>query len=65
MDVFEEEPLQEDSELWDLNNVLISPHNADQVQGWLENSVHLFLENMERYLKGDKLQNIVDIHRGY
>jgi len=65
LDVFEEEPLQEDSELWDLNNVLISPHNADQVQGWLENSVHLFLENMERYLKGDKLQNIVDIHRGY
>ena len=67
LDVFEVEPLPVDSELWGLSNVLISPHNADQVAGWLDNSIKLFVQNMKEYEeKGtDGLFSVVDVHRGY
>ncbi|QDZ18799.1 2-hydroxyacid dehydrogenase [Chloropicon primus] len=67
LDVFETEPLPQDSELWGMPNVLISPHNADQVDGWLDNSIHLFVKNMSNYLEqgSEGLLNVVDIHRGY
>jgi len=67
LDVFETEPLPQSSKLWTFPNVLISPHNADQVEGWLDNSINLFVANMERYLAGgtDNLVNVVDVRRGY
>jgi len=65
LDVFEVEPLAEASELWGMDNVFISPHNADQVEGWLHNSIRLFLENMGNYLNEKELKNIVSLQRGY
>ena len=65
LDVFEVEPLPKTSPLWDMDNVFVSSHNADQVDGWLNNSIQLFVDNMERYLKKEDLVNIVDTKRGY
>jgi phosphoglycerate dehydrogenase-like enzyme len=65
LDVFEVEPLPQDSELWQMDNVMISFHNADRAENWLENSIQLFVNNMEKYMSGQELENIVDIHRGY
>ena len=65
LDVFEVEPLPKDSELWEMENVLISFHNADRAEHWLENSIQLFVTNMEKYMAGTALENVVDIHRGY
>ena len=67
LDVFEEEPLPRDSELWGLRNVLISPHCADQVDGWLDNSIRLFVDQMGKYLRDGAggLANVVDVERGY
>ena len=65
LDVFEEEPLPADSPLWDLPNVIVSPHVSGDFAGWREAVVELFLANLERYLTGQPLENVVDKRLGY
>lgn len=65
LDVFEEEPLPQDSPLWDLPNAIVSPHMAGTFAGWREALAELFVENLERYLTGRPLRNVVDKRRGY
>lgn len=65
LDVFETEPLPPESPLWDLENVLLSPHCADQTPGWLENAMTCFLQNLQRFNAGEPLANVVDPRRGY
>jgi phosphoglycerate dehydrogenase-like enzyme len=58
LDVFEEEPLPEESPLWELPNVIVSPHSTDNVPG-LTNELQseLFRDNLRRYLEGESLIN--------
>jgi phosphoglycerate dehydrogenase-like enzyme len=65
LDVFETEPLPADSPLWALDNVLLSPHCADNTPGWLEAAMRAFLANLERFRRGEKLLNLVDKRLGY
>src|SRR5262245_42221439 len=65
LDVFEEEPLPAASPLWGLESVLLSPHCADQTVTWLEDASRAFLENLERFRRGQSLRNVVDKARGY
>jgi len=65
LDVFEEEPLPADSPLWDLENVLITPHVAGFSPRYDERAVDLFATNLARYLVGEPLLNRVDQGRGY
>jgi phosphoglycerate dehydrogenase-like enzyme len=67
LDVYEVEPLPEDSPLWDMENVLISPHCTDRTTNpdWLDLSVERFVDNFHRFLKGEPLQNVVDKEAGY
>lgn len=67
LDVFEEEPLPEHSKLWDLSNVLVSPHNADRTADFQHESLDLFVQNAQRYIEGgvQGLVNTVDKTRGY
>jgi phosphoglycerate dehydrogenase-like enzyme len=65
LDVFEEEPLPEGSPLWEMPNVVISPHKAGDFAGWREALVELFVENLERYLTGNPLRNVVDKRLGF
>jgi phosphoglycerate dehydrogenase-like enzyme len=65
LDVFEEEPLPEDDPLWAMPNVIVSPHMAGDAAGWREGVVELFVRNLERYLTGRPLLNVVDKTRGY
>ncbi len=66
LDVFAAEPLQADSPLWGMPNVLISPHNSG---GWTPGlrarQLAIFVENLRRFAKGEALENVVDIARGY
>ncbi|QBK04897.1 D-2-hydroxyacid dehydrogenase [Hylemonella gracilis] len=55
LDVFEQEPLPPDSPFWDLPNVLVSPHNAGSSQRYGERCVHLFLDNLARWTRGEPL----------
>ena len=67
LDVFEEEPLPESSPLWEMENVLISPHCTDRTEDpdWLDLSMQLFVANFHRYQKGEALENVVDKKAGY
>ena len=65
LDVFEVEPLPADSRLYRLDNVLLSPHSADNTPDWLENAMMFFMQNLERFRSGEPLLNIVDKHSGY
>ncbi len=60
LDVFATEPLPDDSPLWELPNVLITPHTAALSLHENERIVALFLKNLRRYLGGEELLNRVD-----
>jgi len=59
LDVFPDERLDEESPLWSAPNVLISPHMSGQVVGWRDELVALFLDNLNRYVEGRPLRNVV------
>ncbi len=65
LDVFAKEPLPPSSPLWDLSNVLISPHSASTVVQENDRLVDLFIENLRRYLDGCPLLNVFDHGRRY
>ncbi len=61
LDVFEEEPLPEESPLWEMENVIISPHATDNVPGLANRLLtDLFCDNLRRYLAGEPLVNELD-----
>ena len=65
LDVFDTEPLPAGHAFYKLENVLLSPHTADHTPGWIESAVEFFLENFERFRKGEPLQNLVNKKAGY
>ncbi len=67
LDVTEPEPLPADDPLWDMDNVLITPHVAGSyfLAETLERIVKIAGENLELYLKGEPLKNQVDFETGY
>jgi len=61
LDVFEVEPLPEESPLWGLENVIISAHTTDVVPDLINDAqTDLFCENLRRYLAGEDLINVLD-----
>jgi phosphoglycerate dehydrogenase-like enzyme len=65
LDVFTHEPLPPEHPFFTFDNVLLSPHCADNTPTWNEEAMHFFLQNFDRFAKGDPLLNIVDKHAGY
>jgi phosphoglycerate dehydrogenase-like enzyme len=65
LDVFTTEPLPTDSRLWELPNVILSPHISGSAEDNTVRATELFLENLRRYLNGEKLFNVVDKKKGY
>jgi D-2-hydroxyacid dehydrogenase (NADP+) len=65
LDVFEKEPLPADSPLWDLENVILTPHVAGATPLYYERTAALFAENLERFLTARPLANQFDGGRGY
>ncbi len=65
LDVFETEPLPAESPLWRLPNVLLSPHCADHVPGWVDEAMRVFLRHLDLFRRGEPLPNVVDKARGY
>jgi phosphoglycerate dehydrogenase-like enzyme len=65
LDVTETEPLPADSPLWDLENVLLSPHTAALSTKENERIVDLFCDNLRRFQAGEPLRNLVDTTHFY
>ena len=63
LDVFEQEPLPDDSPLWEHPGVTVTPHVA--AQSMATDIVNLFAANLERYRAGRQLEHLVDWERGY
>jgi phosphoglycerate dehydrogenase-like enzyme len=65
LDVFPKEPLPADSPLWDVPNLLITPHTAALTDKLWERHYSQFSENLRRYLAGQPLLAVVDKRKGY
>jgi phosphoglycerate dehydrogenase-like enzyme len=65
LDVFETEPLPKESPLWDMENVIVTPHYAGMTPRYHERLVEIFLDNLERYVAGRPMRNVVDWSLGY
>ena len=65
LDVTPEEPLPTDSPLWDMPNVIITPHVAGGSPIRLDRTVGLFCDNLERILVGKPLLSVIDKEKGY
>lgn len=65
LDVFSQEPLPDDNPLWNLPNVIVTPHIAGLSAHLLDDTVNLFITNLKRYLEGQPLFNQIDLDKGY
>lgn len=65
LDVFPVEPLPESSPLWEMENVMLSPHISGSTTRYRELALSLFVENMQRYLSEQPLLNEFQVERGY
>ena len=65
LDVFSKEPLPEESPLWDLDNVILTPHMGGFSDVSNERSLKLIAENIRRFQNGEELLNQVDLSLGY
>jgi len=65
LDVFAQEPLPAGHPMYGLDNLLLSPHCADHTQTWIDDAMHFFTGNLERFLSGEPLRNVVEKRLGY
>jgi phosphoglycerate dehydrogenase-like enzyme len=65
LDVYEQEPLPSDHPLYTLDNVLLSPHVAGARSDYVDQVIEVFITNLERFLSGKPLLNLVDWLREY
>lgn len=65
LDVFEEEPLTPKSPLWNMDNVIITPHDAGRTPKYLDRMVTIFCKNLRAFLAERPLPNAVDMEKGY
>ena len=65
LDVARDEPLPPGSSLWDVPNLLISPHSSPSQDRYFEMVFELFVDNLGRYVSGQPLRNVVDLKSGY
>ena len=65
LDVFTEEPLPQDSPLWELDNVIIAPHDAARTDHEDADAADVFADNLRRRVAGEPLRNVVDPEHRY
>ncbi len=67
LDVFETEPLPADHKLWDMDNVIITPHLSGITKNYLPRAMKIFNNNLEYYINGEqgKMENIILLRKRY
>ena len=66
LDVFTPEPIVSSSPLWEVPNLIITPHvSSDDPESYIPLTLKLFLSNLERFLSGEPLLNLVNKDLGY
>ena len=65
LDAHSEEPLPPDSPFWDAPNAIVTPHNGATSAGTPQRGFDIFVDNLQRYVAGRPLRNVVDKQAGY
>jgi D-2-hydroxyacid dehydrogenase (NADP+) len=65
IDVFAQEPLPAESEMWDVPNLIVTPHVAGNFAAYLDRVMGILRENLRRYVAGEAMINVLDKQRGY
>ena len=65
LDVFAEEPLPEESPLYEMDNVILTPHTSGLFPDYNKEAVEIFKNNLRRFLEGKELKNVIDPNRQY
>jgi phosphoglycerate dehydrogenase-like enzyme len=65
LDAFRDEPVLPESPLYDVPNLIITPHTSWSSGRVLDRSIELFCDNLRRYSAGETLLNVVDPGKGY
>jgi phosphoglycerate dehydrogenase-like enzyme len=65
LDVFEEEPLPKESPLWQMDNVIVTSHYSGSTPHYDDRAFEIFIDNLQRYVSGKPLRNVVDKRLGY
>lgn len=65
LDVFQNEPLPADSPLWDMDNVIITPHASNFTPHKVKRQISIFADNLQRHQNGQPLLNVVNKQSGY
>ncbi len=65
LDVTEEEPLPEKHPLWDCPNVILSQHSGGGYREEFRDLTDIFMENLNRFLADEPLENVIDPQKGY
>ncbi|MER9774905.1 NAD(P)-dependent oxidoreductase [Mesorhizobium sp. M0220] len=60
LDVFAVEPLPKDHPFWSMPQVFVSPHMSADLHGWRGHVVAKFIANLERWVTGKPLENVID-----
>ncbi|GEO04381.1 2-hydroxyacid dehydrogenase [Adhaeribacter aerolatus] len=65
LDVTAQEPLPETSPLWEMENVILTQHTSGGFKAEEEGKVRLFLRNLNKFLAGEPLENLINLSQGY
>ncbi|MBI2137728.1 D-2-hydroxyacid dehydrogenase [Candidatus Woesearchaeota archaeon] len=65
LDVFEQEPLPKESPLWEMENVIITPHNSGMTPYYMDRMIKIFCSNLNAYMDGKPMPTLVDLKKGY
>lgn len=65
LDVFETEPLPSSSPLWELDNVILTPHVSGMAPDYEARVVDIFIDNYQSFVAGKRMPTEVDFQRGY
>lgn len=65
LDVFDPEPLEAESPLWAMHNVIVTPHAGGATPHYFRRAAALFVENLARFTRGEPLHQLHDVERGY
>ncbi|MEJ5963358.1 D-2-hydroxyacid dehydrogenase [Pedobacter immunditicola] len=65
LDVTEVEPLPANNVLWEMPNVILTQHSGGGDENETEGKLDQFIANIQHFMKGNKIQDLVDLKRGY
>lgn len=65
LDVFDEEPLPTNSKMWQMDNLIITPHSSGRLTDFMDKAMLYFIDNMKAFANKEPLPNRVDLNAGY